>query len=269
MRMYRSRTWLLALATAVAGCATAKPNNTGEHADAPVGSADAPIDAEVIGGRPDAMELPDAPPGTPDASPPDAMIPVPDAKPGSVTMTQTNATNIVTGNSVSCNDGSPFYDTAENSYYRAFKLSDYGVVGTFHLQHVDFGVEAAAAGGASQSVTAKVYTYTGATGGTTLDTASMTLVGQKTVTVPDTTAGENVSAAITADIPASATIVVEIYVPDGTSAGNEFFIGSNKAGETQPGYIRAPTCSTPNPTSIASVQTGQVAILITATGSYP
>ncbi|HTJ42662.1 MAG TPA: hypothetical protein VL463_11240 [Kofleriaceae bacterium] len=267
MRKYRSRTWVLGLATLVAGCATAKPNTTGEHADARP-------DGEVIGGRPDAMEPPDAPPhidappGTPDARPPDAMIAQPDAMPGVVTMTQTNANNIVVGNSVSCNDGSPFFDTSENSYYRAFKLSDYGVTGTFHLQKVDFGVETAARGGASQSVTVKVYTYTGAYGGTTLDTTAMTLVTSGTVTVPDTTTGETLTANLSANIPATATIVVEIFVPDGTAAGNEFFLGSNTGGESKPGYIRAPDCSTTTPTAFSTLGVGEVDVLITATGTY-
>lgn len=267
MRKYRSRTSLLAFATAVAGCATAKPGGTGEHADAAVINNDP--DAPIIVGRPDAPLPPDAPPGTPDARPPDAMVPVPDAMPGMVTMTQTTASNIVVPNSLSCNDGSPFFDTAENSYYRAFKLSDYGVSGTFHVQHVDFAVETAAKGGASQSVTVKLYTYTGATGGTTLDTAAMTLVGSKVVTVPDTTTGEMLSATIAANVPSTATIVAEVFVPDGTTAGNEFFIGSNTGGESAPGYIRAPDCSTPTPTSFASVGSGTVDILITVTGSYP
>ena len=249
------------------GCATASPNNTGVHPDADQGSGDP--DAMIIMGRPDAMELPDAPPGTPDASPPDAMVPVPDAPSGTVTMIQTTAQNIVTGNSVSCNDGSPFYDTAENSYYRAFKLSDYGVSGTFHVQHIDFGVESAIAGGASQSVTVKIYNYTGATGGTTLDTAAMTMVAQKTVTVPDTSTGEMLTANVTGDITAPA-MVAEIFVADGETVGNSLFIGSNTSGESQPGYIRAPACSNPTPASFASLSLPTaVDIILTATGSYP
>ena len=272
MRMYQSRTWVLALATSVVGvaaCATAKPAQVGDQPDASQGSGDP--DAMVIMGRPDAPPVPDAPPGTPDASVPDAFVPPPDAPitGGTITMIQTTAQNIVTGNSVSCNDGSPFYDTAENSYYRAFKLSDYGVSGTFHVAHVDFGIETATAGGASQSVTVKIYNYTGTTGGTTLDTTKMTMVGSKTVTIPDTSSGEMITATVTGDITAPA-MVAEVFVADGETVGNSLFIGSNTSGESQPGYIRAPACSNPNPASFASLSLPTaVDIVLTVTGSYP
>jgi hypothetical protein len=256
-----------ALATSVlVACATASPAGNG-------GSVDARDPDSRLGGRPDATPLPDSPPGTPDARvlPPDAMVSMPDASPtgGTITLNQAGSNSIVVGNAVSCNDGSPFFDTAENSYYRAFKLSDYGVFGTFHTQHVDFGVETAAAGGASQSVTVNLYTYTGAVG-TTLDTTAMTKIGSSTVTVPDTTAGEMLTANITANAPASATIVAEVFVPDGETVGNELFIGSNTGSETASGYIRAPACSTATPTELSSLGlSSQMTLILSVTGSYP
>lgn len=268
MRTYRPRPWAPALATSVlVACATASPADNGGHADA------RQPDADMIGGRPDAPPRPDAMPGAPDAdttpdamvvNPPDAMV-----TGGTVTLSQAGSTSIVVGNAVSCNDGDPFYDTAENSYYRAFKLSDYGVTGTFHSQHVDFGVETAAAGGASQSVTVNLYTYTGAVG-TNLDTTKMTMIGSQTVTVPDTSSGEMLTANIAANAPASSTIVAEVFVPDGETAGNEFFIGSNTGSETASGYIRAPACSTATPTELSSLGlSSQMTLVLSVTGSYP
>ncbi len=265
MRMYRC-SWVLAIATLVAGCATAKPSGVG---GGDPDAHEAGIDANMLGGRPDAAPMVDAPPGTPDAPPPppDAK-PAPDAMPGTITMTESTSSTIVQGNTVSCNDGPPYFDTAENSYYRAFKLSDFGVNSALAIQHVDFGVEQAIAGGASQSVTVKVYTYTGATG-TALDTSMMTPIGSKTVKVPDTSNGEMVTAAVSATAPAGSTIVVEIFIPDGTQALNTLFLGSNTAGESQPGYIRAPTCSTATPTAFASLASAPVVDLVmSVTGTY-
>jgi hypothetical protein len=265
MWMCRPRTWVLSLATSVlVACATASPQGNG-------GSADAREPDAHFGGRPDGPPVPDAPPGTPDARP-DAMVNLPDAMTtgGTVTLSQASSTSIVVGNSVSCNDGTPFFDTAENSYYRAFQLSDFGVTGTFHSQRVDFAIESATAGSVSQSVSVNLYSYSGATGGASLDTTKMSLVGTANVTVPDTTTGEMLTANIAANVPASGALVAEVFVPDGETIGNSLFIGSNTASETHPGYIRAPACSTPTPTAINTLGlTSQVSIVLSVTGSYP
>ena len=266
MRTYTPRIWAPALATSVlVACATATPQGNG-------GPPDARGPDSQLSGRPDGPPMDDAPPGTPDAqmTAPDAMVSAPDAMTtgGTVTLSQAGSTSIVVGNAVSCNDGDPFYDTAENSYYRAFKLSDYGVTGTFHSQHVDFAVETAAAGGSSQSVTVNLYTYTGSIG-TTLDTTKMTKSGSSNVTVPDTSTGETLTATIAANAPASGTIVAEVFVPDGEAAENEFFIGSNTGSETASGYIRAPDCSSPTPTELSTLVSGQMTLILSVTGSYP
>jgi hypothetical protein len=270
MRTFRPPTWAAPLATSVlVACATASPQDNGSHSDA------RPPDADVIGGRPDAPPVPDAMPGAPDASPPDAMVSMPDGMvtAGTVTMSETTSSSDLAGNSVGCNQSGTFY-TTENSYYRAYRPSDYGVSGALHITRVDFGVDDAETTVGSQTVTVKVYNYSGALGGTNLDLASMALLGSTTVSVPDTTTGENVSANVAATVPAGANVVVEILVPDGRTAGNIFFIGSNTSGETMPSYVRAPDCTTDGTTPISTptsfaVLGVTVDILLTATGSYP
>jgi hypothetical protein len=272
MRMYRSRTWVVALATSVvaaAGCATAKPGTVGEKPDATANTGDP--DAMVIAGRPDAEPIPDAAPGTPDAPPPpDAAPPPPDAPitGGTITLSQTSSSTVTANNSVGCGD--QFYDTAENSFYRAFVPASSGASGTFHVTHVDFGIDGATAGlTGSQSVTVKLYSYTGATG-TTLDTTMMTPLGSKTVNVPDTTTTEMLSANISASLPATSTLVAEVFIPDGENEENYIYMGTNTGGESAPGYIRAPSCSTPTPTAISSLGLGrEIDVVLTVTGSYP
>jgi hypothetical protein len=266
MRSLRPHTALLWALTAVAGCATAGPgtNNNGGSPDAkPLpGTPDA-----MIPGRPDAMI-----PGTPDApvvNQPDAMMSTP------VTMSETGSSTIEPGTAVSCNQNTTYY-TAENSYYRAFRPSDFGVSGAFHVANVAFAVESATAGAGSQSVTVKIHSYTGTLGGSSLDTSQMTQLGTATVVVPDTSAGETVTANVTATVPAGSNFVAEVLVPDsiaGESGSNNqnniFFIGANTGTETMPGYIRAPGCSTPDPTSMSGLGLGQISVIMTVSGTYP
>jgi hypothetical protein len=53
------------------------------------------------------------------------------------------------------------------------------------------------------------------------------------------------------------TLVVEINSPNGISAGNTFFIGSNSAGQSAPGYLRAPGttagCNINEPATLVSL----------------
>jgi len=257
MRSFRSYALFACALAAIAGCATAGPG-TNNNNNVP--------DAKPLPGTPDAM-----PPGTPDAMPPgtpDAMPPgTPDAMPMQVTMNEASSSAIVVGNTVACNANNI---TAENSYYRAFRPSDFGVSGAFHVSSVGFAIETAVAGAGTQSVTVNVYSYTGTVGGTNLDTASMTQIGTASVVVPDTSTGEMLNANVTGTVPSGQNVVVEILVPDGNAAGNQLFIGSNTGSETLPGYIRAPDCSTPTPTALTSLQlTSQMSMIITVTGTYP
>ena len=42
---------------------------------------------------------------------------------------------------------------------------------------------------------------------------------------------------------------MEVFTPNGATAMNEFFIGSNAAAETGPSYISAADCGIPTPTT--------------------
>jgi hypothetical protein len=270
-RMYRRATPVL-IAALLAACASAK-NPVGNGDVDARGNPD--IDARiVIGGHPDAMPIPDAPPGTPDAKPTPDAAPAPDAAPGSVTMRQTTDDSLQLNNSIGCADS--FFDTKENSFYRVFKLSDYGVTGALHIQHVDFGVDGATAGiTGTQSVTVKLYTYTGTLGANTLDTSKLTPLGSKSVVVPDTDTTEMVTATLAATAPAGSILVAEVLVPDGVNNANYFYVGTNQQTETGPSYIRAPKCLDPSnapittPTAISTLGISHpVSVVLTVTGTY-
>ncbi len=247
-------------ALALFGCANANlaqgtpPDGGGKDVDAPRAHE---IDAAIDAPRPI------------DAPPP--MIDAPQSG-GPVTLSQTTSAQVVAGNSFNCNYGSPTFYTAENSYYRVFRLADYGITNTLHVTSVQFLVETALSGGGTgQPATVNIGTYAGTVGAVTLDTTQVTQVATANITIPDGNA-TTVVAPIAGDIAAGTNLIVEILIPDGNAASNEFFIGSNSAGESQPGYIRAPTCATTSPTTFASIAAANSLaandIILTVSGAH-
>lgn len=262
MRGLRLSAYLLA--AGVFGCATAGDGG-GNNADAPGGNVDAPggnVDApggnvDAPGGNIDAPGTPiDAPAGNIDAA--------------LQTITLSQGTNTVTAlNTVSCNAGGI---TAENSYYRVFQLSSFGVDRPFTAQRVDFGVENANAEiGTSQTIQIKLHTLSGA-----FITTNLTNVAGQNVSVADTTTGIVVPVALSPApvIQPTATLVAEIFIPDGdvdnNGVGNSIFVGSNAAAETGPSYIRAPDtgCAITQPTTMAAAGFPNVHVVLTVTGVY-
>ncbi len=165
-------------------------------------------------------------------------------------LTQTTGLTVTSGNSVSCNAGGLHTD---NSYWRVYNLAPQGIpYPTYSINSVRFGVELsnAAGVGTTQPVTVRLYTQTGAAfpGGT------RTLVNTETFNVPDLTL-TTFNAVFTAPVvvPSTATIVVEVFTPNGQVAGHRFFLGSNALPETAPLYLNAAACAVPNPVTVASL----------------
>lgn len=205
----------------------------------------------------------DAPGPTPDGPVGDPDGPSPDSAPVMVTLTQTTSPTIAVGNTVNCNDG---VSTVENSYYRVFPLAAAGITGPFQLQSVSFGVESAtSAAGNTQTATIRVGTYGGtiAANTTSLDLLQMQELTTAAATIPN--GSSTVTTPISATVPANSNLFVEILSPD---AGNVFFPGSNNGGESLPGFIRAPDCSTPNPANYSTAVGAAVHVLISVTGTH-
>lgn len=225
----------------VVGCATAVPANHGDG-----GGGDDDTDAARIDARVDALPI-------------DAPIDAPAVQ--TITLTQTASMTIVPDNSVACIRTADLV-TRENSYYRAFRLSDHGVTRPFTPTMVSFGVELADAAGAAttQPVQIRLHTLSGA-----MLTANLTNVAGNNVNVPDSATGTITPAP---QVPPTAVLVAEIFVPDSVAVGHKFFPGTNTGTETQPGYVRAPTCTIPEPATYNSLAFPAVKLVLTVTGTF-
>jgi hypothetical protein len=220
--------WLSVLALPIAACASAGGGSGGPPpADGPTGDPDGSTDT--------------------DGPPPDTAPPV-DAPPQMVVLSQ-NINTVPNGTRLGCNQ-SPGNYTRENSYYRVFTLADHGITGTYQVQSVTFAVNLANAGGTQQPAQVKIGRYVGTPGGLTLTVADIQPINSANIQIPD--GATSVTTPITGIVPPGANLIVELAIPDGVAAQNQFFIGTNAAGESKPGYIRAPVmgCDLPAPTSM-------------------
>jgi len=213
--------------------------------------------------------LGDADPSHPiDAARPIDARPI-DAAPVPLTMMETTSQTVAQANSFSCNAAN--VTSGQNSYYRVFTLSDYQVSDIFHVNNVTFAVETAVGQGGTQPATINLGTYTGALGGTTLDTAQITPLTSAPISIPNSTGG-TVSTPITADVAPGSSLIVEIRVPDGAATSDEFFIGSNNGGESKPVYILAPSCALNAPTTMASIAAANMLpepdVVLTVSGTH-
>jgi hypothetical protein len=218
--------WPTVLVPVLAACASAGDGRSNPAADAPP-QADAPLE-EI-----------DAP-----------MIDAPtvDAAPVAANLSQ-NISTVPNGTRLGCNQ-SPGSFTRENSYYRVFTLADHGVTGSYEVRSITFAVNLANAGGTMQPAQVKIGRYTGTPGGLTLDPLQIVPINTASLQIPDGSTA--ITTAITGVLPPGSHLVVELAIPDGVAAQNQFFIGTNAAGESKPGYIRAPVtgCNLMVPTSM-------------------
>lgn len=175
----------------------------------------------------------------------------------------TNRTNIIANNSISCNLAG---NQTDNSYWRAFLPSFYGHIGSFTVSSVRIGIEeASAGGGGSQPFTVRIWANTGGA----FPAGTRTLIGTTdTTAVNGTLYFQDIPVTATAQ-PATTQIVVEIFTPDGIAANNRFFIGSNNLGESAPSYITAAGCGAPSPVTTATAGAPNMNTLIAVVGSGP
>ncbi len=254
-----SRGTLAWLAAALAACASAGGGGGGDDDD----------------DQPDASgQTPDGQPGDIDAPPIDAAPPIDgppiDAAVQPVTLTQSTATTITAANSVACANGTTGY-TTENSYYRVFPLSAAGISGTstFTPTSVAFGVEESSATAGSHTIQVRLHSMTGTT---LTNTNQLTLVHGQNHAVPNTTGTiQTVTLTGAPAVSGALSLVFEVFVPDGTAAGNVFYIGSNTAGQSAPGYIRAPStgCDITQPVTLDSLGFATVHMVMSVTGTTP
>ncbi|MDX2087430.1 MAG: hypothetical protein SFX73_06260 [Kofleriaceae bacterium] len=186
-----------------------------------------------------------------------------------ITLSQTTVDSIGAQNSVAC--GNADDSTAENSWYRVFRLADAGIPTGLRINSVTFGVQEASG---LPAVQVKIGTYAGnlSPTPTQLDTALITPLAAETFNVPNTapTATTSVTVPIAANVPALSQVIVEVFAPDLMGTGKYFYIGGNSAGESKPSYLRAPSggCATPQPRSTSSLGFPTSHLVIKVSGSY-
>jgi hypothetical protein len=182
---------------------------------------------------------------------------------GSTFLTQSTSQSIAALNSISCNSGGLHTD---NSYFRAYDMSGYP--DGFDVCEVQIGIESAAAGapgvgaGVTQPLTVNVYSNSGAA----FPTGTLTLVGTAAVNVADQ-ALTVLTVPLAASVPAGALeMVLEVFTPNGQTAGHSFFIGSNSLGESAPSYLQAPACGAVVPTPTGALGFANMQIVLNASG---
>jgi len=177
---------------------------------------------------------------------------------GNTTLTQSSSQTITVFNSISCNNGGL---NTQSSYYRTYVLEDFGVTGDFEVCEVLLGVESASSFTGTQPVSVNLYTSD-----PEFPDGTLTEIGFADIELPDQDL-TIVSIPVTATVPAGSQLVVEIYIPDGTSEGNSFFIGSNADPQTGPSYIRAPDCGTLTPETTAAIGFPEMHIVLDVVGN--
>src|SRR5262249_13096822 len=166
---------------------------------------------------------------------------------GPTTVTESSTMNIVSGNSIACQDpGSGF--TLETHYWRAFDLPTFGITGSFDVCDVQIGLEAAISVDGTQPLTINLYS----TAVGTFPGGTLTAIGSAGVAVPDPDQ-TILTVPVTGTVPAGEALVVEVVSPDGTADFFAFFIGSNADGQTAPSYLSALGCSIATPTDLATL----------------
>ncbi len=190
------------------------------------------------GGSPQA----DAAPSGPDAAPPQ-----------DISLSQSNSLEVVGDNSVACGDDT---NIEANSYYRVFDLAALGVAGPLQVENVIFGVqEASSADGSGQPATVKIHTLDGALQVNNLtELASQDTVIQELAPDPPGEIGGRLhEVAIDAAVPAGSLMVVE--VAHGALPDDEFLLmGSNRASQDAPTFLRSPFCGVGEPTDADTIE---------------
>ncbi len=169
---------------------------------------------------------------------------------GDVVLTQsTDPATIIALNSVSCNAGTLHSD---NNYMRRFDLDgEFGITGSLTVDSVNVGIETATGAGGSQPISIILHSIANADA---LTFANLNEVGRLDTTIADAAAViQNFVVSSTAIDPATDDLVVDVFTPDGQTAGHSFFIGSNNLGETAPSFIAAAACGINEPTATGGI----------------
>jgi len=172
---------------------------------------------------------------------------------------------LVTTGTILCASTAAPQTTAENSFYRSFTLTDFGVTDGVAIETVEFGIENLALPTVIETdITVNLYQAPGGSA----PAVGQELIGSAVFTSTDR-ALEVVTIDVSGNVDAGNALIVEITAPDFTIdglTGDVFFPGSNGFGQTAPSYLRAPTCGAIDPTTYDDIGFPEVNLIIIANG---
>ncbi len=186
------------------------------------------------------------------------------------TITQSTSTTVTTGASVSCNASGLHTD---NSYYRGMTLSTFPALTLpqFLVQQVTIGVEQANAAGTGTTQPLMLRTWSATAnpisgapdppGATQTSTDAFQVADQTLSLLPLTIATQPTY------LVASGILAVEIFTPNGQTAGHSFFIGSNGLGQSGPSYLKSLPCGVGNITDTAAIGFPNMHIVMSVLGN--
>ena len=131
----------------------------------------------------------------------------------------------------------------------------------YNVTSVSFGVESV---NVPQSVTVRLYRTTNFPAGFP---GSLTQIASAMVSVSSAQSGTIVTTPLEAAVPVGTSqLVMELFTPDGRTAGHLFFVGSNAAAETGPSYISATACGITIPTMTAAIGSPEMHLVFNVFG---
>ena len=152
----------------------------------------------------------------------------------------------VTDGGVAC-WGSADGSYSENSFFRAYKMSDYDVTGSLNITELQYGQGSADEG---KLIYLNIYTADN----TDLTSAELTLIGGTSHVSSASNDLSLIKVPFTASIPAGSIIVFEVNAESSNGAPNQkYFPGVNLAGEDDSSYLMAEDCGISEPTPVGDV----------------
>lgn len=178
---------------------------------------------------------------------------------GGLTLSHSDSLDVISRNTIACGiTDQP--DTLQNSFYRVFTLSDFGIIGEFEASEVTIGIESI---GAAADIEVFLHRLDGA-----LAQANLVEIDSTTVALDGTEETELLTLSLDGVFQPDDSIVVEIAAPSFDGTGNSFYAGSNDQGETAPSYINSfGNCGISEITPFADLNFPEVHLVMTVSGN--
>lgn len=176
------------------------------------------------------------------------------ASAGMAQLTQNlDTSTVLASNTLACRNTATFL-TTDNSWWRSYDLPTEGIFQNIELTGITFGVEAAFSGN-GQGQPMEIRIYRDPTVPQITPVVDLQPIYVERLIIQDTQLAvitHTFVCPVFIDAASPDCLVVEFFAPDGQSAGNQFFIGSNSGGETEQNYLSSPSgCTIAEPVPVS------------------